>query len=866
MSGLVERIGGIAEEAGWQITDRVDLPARGARRAAIPSILDEKLRDALRAEAADGLYSHQASALGLVAQGHDVCLATATASGKSLAFMGSAVQVLLRSPVARVLAVYPAKALIQDQYDKWQRMLGRFGLGCSIIDGSVPVNMREAQLGQNRVALMTPDVVHAWLLARSTEPTVARFLRGLRLLILDETHIYDGAFGTNMAYLTRRLDALTQDCRLICSTATVGAPSQTIQELTGRSVEVLGPDDDGSGSALKTVLRLYTMPKTMFDATIKLLVRLKEVADSRFLAFGDSRKAVERIAAATGRRRADGQADSESDDVDDDADPRGALGRADGPRILPYRAGYETEDRNAIQRALASGQLSGVISTSALELGLDIGDIDIGVLLNVPPSSKALWQRLGRAGRRREAVCLILDNGTCGDLQVRLDTPVEQNWLYLENRYIQYAHALCAAQELRARGLSTGDAKAFRTLPSAFLEAVENELNPTDIVPSDLYPLKQRGQGGPHLAFPLRSATEPNFQLSDARGTPLGTLSLSQALREAYPGAIHYYMAKPYRVYGFYTRSGEIKVKRAKHGTTSPIAQSMVFPRLSGGILAAWTCTDGAVAEVEVQVSERVLGFIEQHGSTKIESPYGPGSEYSQRELNRFFQTTGVLWCFGNRTGMTETVAEDILAAFCDTCGVQARDLGVGQFHVKQNPLLEDVHQGWCIYDSTNGSLRLTQRLAEQFMTVVDAAVQRARNRGDAVAEQDLVALADLADELRPLEATTPGAAVGPEPADWVVAIAPGSRGMYPTDNGFESVKVLGARYTPQGLFYDLEPRPTAPNARWSVAAAAVQPLHGQTEFVRYNVMTGEMEASEPQGPQASRPGDDSTTTESPAL
>ena len=217
-------------------------------------------------------------------------------------------------------------------------------------------------------------------------------------------------------------------------------------------------------------------------------------------------------------------------------------------QLLPYRAGYESEDRNRIQQALSSGQLRGVVSTSALELGLDIGEVNVVVLLTPPPSMKAFWQRIGRAGRKFEGQCLMLDtvgmaSARPGGIRDYLKRPIEPNWLYLPNRFIQYTNALCAVQEREDAG-DIYNSEHFVTLPESFGKFVQEELNPTQMLAADLFALRQRAQGtGPHHEFPLRSAVEKNFKV-ECQQRPLGNLTFSQVLREAYPGAVYYYMAR----------------------------------------------------------------------------------------------------------------------------------------------------------------------------------------------------------------------------------------------------------------------------------------------------------------------------------
>jgi DEAD/DEAH box helicase domain-containing protein len=562
--------------------------------------------------------------------------------------------------------------------------------------------------------------------------------------------------------------------------------------------------------------------------------------------------------------QADADDDVDGDETDDDAPETIRSSRPALEHVLPFRAGYESEDRLAIQKALTRGSLAGVVSTSALELGLDIGDLDVVVLLNTPSSMKAFRQRIGRAGRRRPAVCILLDDrDQMRPLVDYVARPPEPSWLYLENRYIQYSNAMCAAAELQVRGTRSVRDVSYPGLPESFIRFVENELNPTEAVPPDLYGLKQKAQANPHYEFPIRSAAEPNFKVEDKFSRPLGTLSYAQVLREAYPGAIYYYMAQPHRVYAFDFKKAQIRVKRAKHFTTKPIAETMAFPDFKAGILAGWKSDEGFVCEAELQVSERVKGFTEQRGRTKTPYEYGPTSIYSQKPLTRFFQTTGVCWAFPRALNRTEPVAQHLLRAFSWACGIQERDLGYAFFKSNQGPFDAAPVQGTVIFDSVNGSLRLTERLAAQFQAVVQAAVDAEE---DSAVLADLMTLRSLAGNLLSAVATSqpvPGAQQG----EWVVLIARGQPAIYL--NGLEGaieVTVLGYRYTPLGIQYELkaltEPKfelhkeqhrhgvktsVTKDGAvKWMVSAEHIQPVNGTTRFMRVNLMNGEELEGEP--------------------
>jgi DEAD/DEAH box helicase domain-containing protein len=825
----------LASETGYRVIATGRLEGRAAKRVPPPPALHQRVVERLNATHGEGIYSHQAEALDAFVRGHDVCLSTSTASGKSLVFMSAAVHLLLNDDQAAVVALYPARALIQDQIRKWRAQLEPFGIGFGYIDGGVPTELRLEFLRKSRVILMTPDVAHAWLLSHVAEPTVRRFLESFKLLILDEAHVYEGVFGTNMAYLLRRLQVASALKQVICSTATLGKPADFLQQLTGREPATIGPEADGSASPQKDVAVLRYFGKDAFDAMVRLLRRLSSGGHGRFLAFADSRRMVEQIVAAVQRT---------NPEAEDDDEERTSGPETEVDKVLPYRAGYEDIDRKRIQEALQDGSLAGVVSTSALELGIDIGDLDVIVLLGPPPSVKAFRQRIGRAGRRRAATCLMLDDRSLvADSDERLAAYLkrepEPSWLYLENRYIQYANALCAALELTQGGRRERDPAPYKTLPPTFGLMLVNEIDPKEVVPNDLYVLKQRAQAGPHREFPIRSGIEKEFRVQAHDGQPLGTLTFSQALREAYPGAIYHYMARPFRAIRFDYRRGQITAVRARRWTTRPLSQTMVFPRFQGGALSVLRSENSFVAETELQVSERVLGFTERRGSAAPEThKYGPNSQHYQRPIDRFFQTTGVCWYFPNDQFCSDLIASLVLKAFCVECAVQERDLGFGRFHAQESPLGHTPVQGMCIYDAADGSLRLTQRLAEGFADVLGVAAGLAR------AETDGQALAELLDhfayELQALEPSmTPSE--GPTrttESDWVVVLAPGSRAIYESEDGTTEVEVITYRYTPQGLLYELVPND--PGTRWLAKAASLRPIHGVSKMLQVNLVTGD--------------------------
>ncbi len=840
---LTQQVSAAATQAGIEFTNFVELPERSGTFSPVPADLNTELYRLLANSYPNGLYKHQSAAIQSFFEGNDVCLATPTASGQSLVFMASAADLVLSGNTETILALYPIKALIQDQKEKWKTMLGPLGVSVGYIDGSVDPSQRPNILRNNRIILMTPDVMHAWLMGNLGKAEVSTFVKNLKLLILDEAHTYSGVFGSNMAFLIRRLMAVSGLERLISSTATIGDPADFIEKLTGRQPVIFDESVD-STPVPPRVIYLANAAAGNFSELTQFIVDLSKRDIGKFIAFGDSRKLVESFVAATRRKE---EATDESDE-----DIENALNIFEippDPSILPYRAGYEEEDRRGIQNALESGELRGVVATSGLELGIDIGEINTVVLLGTPPTIQSFRQRLGRVGRKDSGVCVFVDTkglvtSLSGGLEEYLKREPEKAWLYLDNRYIQYSNALCAASEMQT-ALKI-DPSPFKTLPAKFISFLENELDPKENLPDDLFALKQRGQAGPHYEFPVRSGIEKTYTVRQRQGpmiTPLGKLSESQMFREGYPGAVYYYIAKPFRVYAVSSRTSEIDVRRERFYSTRPIAQNTVFPKFPNGVFQMLKSDNGFVAEAELQVSERVLGFQEIRGNSRISYNYEPGNIYRQAPIFRMFETTGVCWSVPGTELMTEPLALAVLEAFCLNYGIHTRDVGVGAFHTNCSPFGGPNCKGICIYDTTNGSLRLTEQLADNFGNIVAEAVDLLRAQGefDANLALQLAYLKECYSSMEPWsfslsQQTTqrPDAST-----EWLEVFAVGEKVLHKNGGQLQQMFVNGYRYTPVGLMYELSPGENG--AKISTRVDQVMAGDENTRTVHYNLFTGDI-------------------------
>lgn len=731
----------------WQV---VHTEKREARPKQLFPVSDLSLTDATKAflttHYPDGLYLHQIEALKRYLQGKDVGITTRTASGKSLIFYTAAVETLARNPQSKILAIYPLKALAREQEQRWKEALSTAGFSEERVvrfDGDVRSDLRPNLLKQASVLVATPDILHSWLLPNIGERKVWEFIQNIGLIIVDEVHVYSGVFGSNAAFLFRRLDhAMDLGGRralYIVASATIRDPLDHFRKLFGRDFTLVDESFDTSGQHELNILMVrpdYT--KDLLSSVSDFLQDLVRETPYRFIAFVDSRKQTEWLATIVKRGAVRREVtDNEGDEigVEPIADDLMKL------QVLPYRAGVEDTDRALIQDRLRSGDLRGVVCTSALELGIDIPHLDIAILVGVPRSMTSLQQRIGRIGRHGPGIVIVVNNGDLYSEMVfknpaeLLSRPLAESALYLENKRIQYIHAMCLARQegehdqacARAGKPVTDSFETNVQWPAGFVELCKQER--TGEVPFEVQSMKVEAGETPHLVFPLRDV-EMQFRIELVQGLvqePLGSISYGQVMREAYPGAIYYYLTKPYRVYYVDPRSRLIKVRRErKYYTTRPTPTpplKVVNPNLSpGNVHRAKRCGDLVLIETNVLIKEVVNGFKERQGSVEIPERYPLSSDkgnFRQELFTRHYYTTGVIivhpafQAFQNQNDLGK-LAERIYESFLMVVPFERQDIdfATGTLKVSRGGLAEGM-RFVAIYDQTYGSLRLTGRLLE---------------------------------------------------------------------------------------------------------------------------------------------------------
>lgn len=704
----------------FSVLESFEIPSRPALYAEIPPFLFDSKIGPYLASREFRLWAHQAHALDMLGRRANVVISTGTASGKSLVFRTLALHKTLCDPSSRTLVFYPLKALAADQIRGWQEMAHALGLSEDIIgriDGSVQVNERDDILRHARIVVMTPDVCHAWLMSRLAMPNIKSFVRDISMLVMDEAHTLEGVFGSNFAFLVRRLiavrnsllgnEANAHPLQIIAATATIANPAEHMKQLTGSEFSVINHEADGAPHQERIVAHVASEgdEESLIARELQRRV-LAEGKDGGFITFVDSRKGVETLAI----------------DIDQE-------------EVLPYRAGYDHGDRQQIEERLQSGSLRGVVSTSALELGIDLPHLRVGFNVGVPATRKGYRQRLGRVGRNGAGAFVVIAPPDAFrrygiSFQDYHEMSVEPSYLYLDNRFMQFAHGRCLADELDALGTSAS-LPAHIQWPAGFRKTYQ-AAQPGGDRPPEFDVIAELGGDTPQHGYPLRSTGEVNFQIKRYENSEgFGELNQTQALREAYPGATYLHMAQAYEVAAWHTRTPEPFIL-VRPGSPTRSTQPRIKTWINTGITSSelidghlLSSENGFLAECQMQITERVEGFVD-----------GSGQFHSYQDLRRRnpamrarlrnFRTSGVVLCIEQdwfkRESVKSLFSDRWREVFMHEYSVLPQDVGSAATNISVRTLEGGGLRGSCVvvFDQTYGSLRITERLYVEFAHILD--------------------------------------------------------------------------------------------------------------------------------------------------
>ncbi len=432
------------------VVSRTEMPARAACCAPLPASLDPRLGATLAALGLDALYVHQSEAVGAALRGDHVAVVTPAASGKTLCYNLPTLHRLLADPSARALYLFPTKALAQDQLAELSRLIAAVpneveaGLSAGVYDGDTPSAQRPRIRDAARIVLSNPDMLHAGILPQHTR--WAAFFASLRVVVIDEMHVYRGVFGSHVANVLRRLRRICAfygaQPQFLLASATIANPDALATRLVEAPVTLIGPERNGAPQGRREVV-FYNPPLLDADLGIRRSSSLEAADlaahllahDVQTIVFALTRLGVE-LTLTHVRDRA-GVADSRRETV------RG------------YRGGYLPLERRTIEKGLREGRVRCVVTTNALELGVDIGRLDAAILVGYPGSIASTRQQMGRAGRRQGASIDMFVAGASAVDQYIVRHPEyvlagnpERALVNPDNPIILASHLACAAAEL----------------------------------------------------------------------------------------------------------------------------------------------------------------------------------------------------------------------------------------------------------------------------------------------------------------------------------------------------------------------------------------------------------------------------------
>jgi DEAD/DEAH box helicase domain-containing protein len=533
---IQEKFKGFPARGG--VTAIKHFPAREARPVPFPEFLPERLVEILRAREIDSLYSHQAAACELARDGKNFVVVTPTASGKTLCYNLPILSALLEDPEARAMYLFPTKALAQDQLAELNRWTDKLGdeIRTFTYDGDTPQDARKAIRARGNLVITNPDMLHTGILPHHTK--WERLFENLRYVVIDELHYYRGVFGSHLSNVLRRLKRIARfygrQPQFICASATIANPAELAKRIIEEEVELL--EENGAPAAEKFFV-FYNPPVV----NPQLGIRRSYLNESRRVARTFLGRGLQSIVFANSRLATEILVTYLKEDF---------ARLPGGPEaVRGYRGGYLPRERREIERDLREGRLLGVVATNALELGIDIGSLDIAVLAGYPGTIASTWQRAGRAGRRRGTSAAVLVASSAPLDQFMVQNPdyffgrsPEHGYVNPDNLLILLNHLKCAAFEL-----PLGEDEKFGSLD---LQTLCQHLEEVGFLHHTSDGWHWVSESYPADAISLRSVSSDNFVIVDNTDEPhaIGEVDFSSALTTVHEKAIYIQDGEQYQV------------------------------------------------------------------------------------------------------------------------------------------------------------------------------------------------------------------------------------------------------------------------------------------------------------------------------
>jgi DEAD/DEAH box helicase domain-containing protein len=605
------------DRAGEVLTAVRHIPAREAEWAAMPEWVRPELRAAYAAKGVTQLYTHQALAAESVRQGSNTVVVTPTASGKTVCYNLPVLNTVLENSDPRALYLFPTKALSQDQlaelHDLCQRLDNSFGV--YTYDGDTPSDARKAIRERGHIVITNPDMLHTGILPHHTRWT--RLFENLRYVVLDELHTYRGVFGSHLCNVLRRLRRIARfygrELQFICSSATIANPGELAERLLEAPVDVI--DQNGAPAAEKyfifynppVVNRALGIRRSYINETSRVSQEFLK-RGLQTIVFANSRLHTEVLLTYLKQAQPSPPGQPET--------------------IRGYRGGYLPGERREIERGLREGRIRGVVATNALELGIDIGSLDVTVMAGYPGTIASTWQRAGRAGRRSGSACAVmvassapLDQFIANHPDYFFGRSPEHAFIQPDNLEILVNHLKCAAFELPLSPDETFGAVELLALcqrleDAGFLHQAGGHWHWTQ----EAYPAD---------TVSLRSITSDNFVIIDVTAEPevIGEVDFTSALTAVHPKAIYIHEGQQFHVEQLVFAERKAYVKRVDVDYyTDAIRYTQV--RILDPAEEVRAAGPAARAHGDVLVRSQVVGFKkikffthENVGAGKLELP-----------------------------------------------------------------------------------------------------------------------------------------------------------------------------------------------------------------------------------------------------
>ncbi|MBN1213153.1 MAG: DEAD/DEAH box helicase [candidate division Zixibacteria bacterium] len=520
------------------ITHWKSISARAPKYVDFPDYLDIRLTATLKKKGIEQLYTHQLETIEAVRESHDTVVVTPTASGKTLCYNIPVISEILKNPSARALYLFPTKALSQDQLSELYDLVQKLDVDIKTytFDGDTPQTARRAIRAAGHIVISNPDMLHAGILPHHTK--WIKLFENLKYVVIDEVHHYRGIFGSHLANVIKRLRRICRfygsDPIFICCSATIANPNELAGRIIGRPVKLV--DNNGAPSGEKHFL-LYNPPLI----NKQLGIRKSALNESARLAAMFLKERIQTIVFAHFRLYVEVLLTYLQREL------KGDFGK--GIKVAGYRGGYLPNERRRIERALRDGSITGVVSTNALELGIDIGSLDVSIIVGYPGSIASLWQQAGRAGRTRSnSLTIMVANSSainqflCAEPKYIFDRTPEAGIIDPDNLIIRTNHLKCATFELPfdenefQDDISTGKILDYLAGENILRKSADRYH-----WSSEIYPAQQ---------ISLRSASPDNFViLNETRHSEvIGEVDYYSAPIFLHPEAIYLHAANQYQV------------------------------------------------------------------------------------------------------------------------------------------------------------------------------------------------------------------------------------------------------------------------------------------------------------------------------